>query len=268
LLVVIAIITVLIGLLLPAVQKVLEAAARTRCQNNLHQIGLALHKYHDEQDRFAHQWNQSWMDLIRPNIEQVNTTDAGTTIKLFVCPSDPRGDPSYKGDFQSEGFGLTWYIGLRSKNQGRAFVSDGVIAVAPSGLRMTDIIDGTTNTIAVAERPPSPDLFWGWWRFPSEDDTHGPVLSNPSLANAIYMPQPPPGPCPVPGSFGKSTSVTDPCSFDSIFSPHQGGCHVLMADGSTRFIDYSIGATVVGPNGRTLIEALVTIAGNEVIGSY
>src|SRR5438445_3429025 len=86
LLVVIAIIAILIGLLVPAVQKVREAAARTQCQNNLHQIGVAMHAYHDANKAFppafAKPSNWGWSVWLLPYVEQTplfNTLNALTT---------------------------------------------------------------------------------------------------------------------------------------------------------------------------------------------
>ncbi len=179
LLVVIAIIAVLIGLLLPAVQKVREAAVRTQSSNNLKQITLALHSCNDSYGRMppskgyfpqSNYNNQGWQPaphgtsqyFLLPFMEQTNLYNststysrniAGVYVKTFVAP----GDPSMPPDF------LTWYSRPASSYASNGFVFGDEGGGANLGYAVPNgnggyarllgtISDGTSNTIGYGER--------------------------------------------------------------------------------------------------------------------
>jgi prepilin-type N-terminal cleavage/methylation domain-containing protein len=294
LLVVIAIIAILIGLLLPAVQKVRDAAARTQCVNNLKQMGLALHGYHDvhlvlPQGQFPwanpgtttppYEGAWSWQTQILPFIEQDNVYRqaktwqssaanyyswsnpmAATKQKIYTCPADSRGPVAWPG--ASSGLpdqALTGYLGVSGTVSAAAGQGNGIL-FSGSKVALVGITDGTSNTVMVGERPPNSNLEYGWWFAAYGYDGRGNadcVLTTNDLAVANYF----------TSSYGcDSTNMATKiglqpgkpnvgCDGAHFWSFHTGGAQFLMGDGSCRMVTYS---------NNNVLPALSTRAMGEV----
>ncbi len=177
LLVVIAIIAILIALLVPAVQKVREAAARLQCTNNLKQLGLAMHNYHDVYKKFPRNYLQvggnAWEALsanyhLLPYIEQTGLYQQGqsnlanwswmynnlmnTRLSVFICPSSPPA-PSRGSNFagwDGPGTNYAWCTGSSIETVWAGTRFNGMIAYS-ADRRFADTTDGLSNTLLGSE---------------------------------------------------------------------------------------------------------------------
>jgi prepilin-type N-terminal cleavage/methylation domain-containing protein/prepilin-type processing-associated H-X9-DG protein len=315
LLVVIAIIAILIGLLLPAVQKVREAAARSQCENNLKQMGLALHNYHDTNTSFppgyidgntdssgkliapfppagyVGPWipGWSWGTFILPYMEQQNlwnqinppanpmgtvmTNNLGLLqqpVKMYLCPSDsPASGPqgpnlNYNRPFTgspqftpptSQGvyLALSNYVAC-SGDDGTQFV--GVFG-NNTNTRISDITDGTSNTILIGERGTLNAGKYNSWAaiVYGEDysDKDGHAGYEGVLGTTLVRMQ--------DGCFSAACKVPDPT--DSFGSMHTGGANFLMGDGSVHFLSSSIAWGSILVDGPTAAQTLNMLAGMQ-----
>ncbi len=291
LLVVIAIIAVLIGLLLPAVQKVREAANQTKCRNNLKQLGLALHHYHDTQRTFPAGYvhiippggggrpqtvetdpGWGWGALLLPYLEQENLARKidwlkpiehfdhlgvpTTILSVFVCPSDRQTGVYTVIDANYEPLAEA-----ATTSYAACFGLFGPIGEIPdlgsgifyrnSRVAIADVRDGTSTTLALGERA-SLFLKTPWAGAVSRAIVR---TTEGAPVHGTYAEE-----APVQALAVFATPINDPyASPYCFFSPHQGVLLAAFADGSVRPVRASARIEV--------LQALATRASGEVIGA-
>jgi prepilin-type N-terminal cleavage/methylation domain-containing protein len=291
LLVVIAIIAILIGLLLPAVQKVREAASRMKCSNHLKQFGLAMHGHHDAMGKLPYAGTTSpvrtaWVSQIWPYIEQGNmyagydstaafysppNTYSGTfngvisqQIAIYYCPSDRpgamwQGDTSWRtrGNYVVSWGPITQPFTAPTPTYTAAFgYTDYSSLDKPRQTKFGDIRDGLSNSMLMSEVRMNPN--------DASKDQRGDINNNQGSSRFMTINTPNRGTDNMEAGWCESTTDM-PCAANSTNehntarSKHTGGVMVLLCDGGVRFVSNSITLNTW--------QAASTIDGNENLGS-
>jgi prepilin-type N-terminal cleavage/methylation domain-containing protein/prepilin-type processing-associated H-X9-DG protein len=307
LLVVIAIIAILIGLLVPAVQKVREAAARATCANNLKQLGLAMHNYHDANKMLP--WGEgpgnpadpittrkgccwgTWQTLLLPYLEQenlfrryVNLGGSDLTgirygagqnaaevtskrLSVLTCPSDIVNPGAIVATVSGVRYPITshnYVVNYGNTNNYGVDITTPVVLKfggapfgwAPYQFKLTQIKDGTSNTLMASETVQGIDSDlrgFSWWAPGAQFTTvYPPNTSAPDIVTQNCNNQPARNlPCVNNGG---------QWNIQAARSRHTNGVQIVLCDGSVRFVQQAIDIAIW--------RALSTTNGGEVLGDY
>jgi prepilin-type N-terminal cleavage/methylation domain-containing protein/prepilin-type processing-associated H-X9-DG protein len=263
LLIVIAIIGSLVALLFPAVQAAREAARRTHCVNNVKQLALALHAYHDAKGHFPvgnvryKYW--TFQTMLLPYMEQqalfdqcdfkaedcyaANVSAGGLgppSVRQISleCPSDPNIGGLYTStiSWSAGKYALGSYMGVTGSQM---FAADDGMLFLDSHTRFADCTDGAAHTLLLGERGTVDDLNWGWWCCGS-----GLLWSQGEGDNLLSAAQ------------GLRPGGSETEHAYHFWSHHPSGAMFAYVDGSVHFLSYDL-------DPQTLLR-LSTRAGNEV----
>jgi len=249
LLVVIAIIGILVSLLLPAIQAAREAARRTQCKNNLRQIGVAMHTYHDAQKKFPMgglEWRPfgnttkrqlAWSLFLLPYVEEANlfksidatkafdhadnAVAAATVLNVYLCPSSRRTEQL------SEGRGGCDYGGMYGERIVRPNNPPRGLMVYDKAYAARNVVDGLSKTIIVAEDSQFIDGQW---------------INGKNLFDQAYA------------------INAAPAGENDMRSEHGGGAQAVLADSSVHFLREDLDLPT--------LAALCTRAEGDQVGTY
>jgi len=280
--VVIAILSLLVSLVIPAIQYARAASDKLVCQDNIRQLGVAFHHRQSATGTFIPKaWSRksdaldlSWMVQILPEIEQdalyaksiqalgvtrnlqANPPHAGlsTVVPLYACPSDGRLKQAMTDTYRVTA-SYTSYIGLGAAQKGGVSFVGAFGMVRPT---LSHIHDGLSNTVMLSERPPPGDLSAGKWY--SAAMYNAKTCEGPNTVISLGA---------IPGflaACGNRCSpslvslgpgrLENPCDRFHLWSMHGKGAFFLFADGSVRFLGYAT---------DPIIPELVSVNGGDPV---